>query len=288
VTNDFVHVLPSLRQARRGALAAALVMNVFCLAGCGAEPSGRAEDGPTAETPMTFEQFKARTYREPDSGVYIVEGDMAIDDEARLRTYFDRSVGNSRLAILEAGLLDNLDVRWDDTEKLNLTYCVSKNFGNRYDQVVEALSDATAAWEGAADVRFVHLADHDDDCNKDDDDVVFDVRPVKSKPYLARSFFPDYPRSIRNILVDKSAFSSRIPLVGALRHELGHILGFVHEHIRAPDASGNCAGDEPYRGLTPYDSSSVMHYSQCGGTNGTAFTLSADDVLGVQEVYGAP
>jgi len=45
---------------------------------------------------------------------------------------------------------------------------------------------------------------------------------------------------------------------GVFRHELGHVLGLRHEHIRAPGTF--CTEDSSWRGVTAYDSASVMHY----------------------------
>ena len=48
-----------------------------------------------------------------------------------------------------------------------------------------------------------------------------------------------------------------------LGHELGHSLGFRHEHTR-PEA-GTCFEDNNWVPLTAYDNVSIMHYPQCNG-----------------------
>ena len=68
-----------------------------------------------------------------------------------------------------------------------------------------------------------------------------------------------------------------------LGHELGHSLGFRHEHTR-PEA-GTCFEDNNWRPLTPYDSVSIMHYPQCNGGS-PDLTFSAYDGQGVRAVYG--
>ena len=45
------------------------------------------------------------------------------------------------------------------------------------------------------------------------------------------------------------------------RHELGHILGFRHEHIRS-EANSSCDEGGAFRAVTDYDQASVMHYLQ--------------------------
>jgi hypothetical protein len=151
--------------------------------------------------------------------------------------------------------------------------------------VVQAMSDAAGAWEAHANVNFIHLSNQDSNCKANNKNVVFDVRPVYSGQYLARAFFPNTSRNGRNVLIDASAFTAAPPLTvtGVLRHELGHALGFRHEHTR-PEA-GACFEDTNWRELTPYDSSSVMHYPQCNGTNTGDLVLTSKDKSGARALY---
>src|SRR5213075_1563217 len=98
-------------------------------------------------------------------------------------------------------------------------------------------------------VDFIHVAAQDSNCTATNTAVVFDVRPVNvNGQYLARSFFPNEPRSARNVLIDESSFAldpgGKLQLVGILRHELGHTLGARHEHTR-PE-SGTCFEDSDW------------------------------------------
>jgi hypothetical protein len=72
-------------------------------------------------------------------------------------------------------------------------------------------------------------------------------------------------------------------LSGVLRHELGHVLGFRHEHTR-PEA-GTCFEDDSWIPLTPYESDSVMHYPQCNGTNFGDLVITAGDAAGARAAY---
>jgi len=150
----------------------------------------------------------------------------------------------------------------------------SSSFGSRYNTVVNAMASATATWQATANVKFVHSTASDSSCSRTTG-VVFNVRQVSGQSYLARSFFPSSSRSSREVLIDSSSFGSISPytLAGILRHELGHTLGFRHEHTR-PEA-GTCFEDNSWRALTAYDAASVMHYPQCNGTQ------TGDLVLGV-------
>jgi hypothetical protein len=82
--------------------------------------------------------------------------------------------------------------------------------------------------------------------------------------------------------------------VGFLKHELGHILGFRHEHPWAP-SQGGCGEfptesslDTTGRRLTAYDQTSVMHYPWCNGITATDLTISVLDGMGARTVYSMP
>ncbi|MDI1477338.1 M57 family metalloprotease [Polyangium sp. y55x31] len=251
--------------------------------GCAGTPSG---DEAVADTYGSFEAFEAVTYREPDTGIYIVDGDTPVDDIKKLEEFYETYVQQGALIVHRNG---NQDAKWNDTQKLDLTYCVSTTFGSRYNSAVQAIKDATAAWEAVTNVKYKHVADQDSNCNAQNNNVLFDVRPTNANgQYLARAFFPGDARSSRNVLIDGGAFGNNGPttLTGILRHELGHTLGFRHEHTR-PEA-GACFEDNQWRALTPYDAKSVMHYPQCNGKGDQTLNLTDMDKQGAVSLYGTP
>lgn len=231
---------------------------------------------------MTFEEFMDVVYQEPETGIYIVDGDTPIQSYRELEAFYAQYVQGGSLAIYTSG---GADVKWSDAQKLNLTYCVSTTFGTNYNAVVSAMNSATAAWEAVANVNFIHSSNQDSNCTASNNNVVFDVRPVSGGGYLARAFFPNTARSGRNVLIDSTSFGSISPwtLAGILRHELGHTLGFRHEHTR-PEA-GTCFEDNNWRGVTTYDSASVMHYPHCGGSQTGDLVLTQKDKDGAASVY---
>jgi hypothetical protein len=243
--------------------------------------------------PVDFEDFLATVYQEPGTGTYIVDGDLPIRSLEALRAYH-ASLGTGQALAIQTNLFG--DIKWSDTDKLRLTYCVSTAFGTRYGTVVNAMAAAAADWELAAYVDFTHVPAQDGACTASNDAVMFDVSvgdglPVDGKPAPdARSFFPNEGRSDRSVIIHPTAFTlPGVSLTGVLRHELGHTLGFIHEHYRpeaGQDAVAGCHWGQWFRPVTSYDSASVMHYRQCGGTQVGDLVLTALDRAGAAAIYG--
>jgi len=275
----------------RRTLASALAVAFFALlSACGLPDA-------TPEQPLTFDAFKAQAVVEPDTGVYIVNGDAMAEDVVALSGYYRSYLADYELATgtasavaqkqqqLIVNRVNGSDDAWSPAQAQNLTYCVSKkSFGSNYQAVVDAMAKAAGAWEATARVNFVHDAAQDGNCSSRTN-VVFDVRSVCRRSYLARSFFPSSSRRSREVLIDCSSFGNIKPwtLEGVLRHELGHTIGFRHEHTR-PEA-GVCFEDNNWRALTAYDSSSVMHYPQCNGTQKGDLVLTNLDKQGAGSLY---
>jgi serine protease len=253
------------------------------LVGCMVGPEGEDENLSSTDDGPTFEEFRAQTYREPwEGGHYIVDGDRAIADDKSLYEFWE--------GLQQGGLIVNKnganDDKWNDTQKLNLTYCVSNAFGSRKQTILTALDAATGGWESRANVNFIYVPAQDANCTRTNSNVVFNVGQVSGQPYLARAFFPANSRSSREVLVDTSSFGNvGWPLSHILGHELGHALGFRHEHTR-PEA-GTCFEDNNWRPLTTYDSASIMHYPQCNGSS-QDLNWTTKDAQGASSIYGAP
>ena len=254
----------------------------------------------------SFEEYLQSLRREcgPD-GKFLVNGDVAIRDVKRLREFFeDRIQGDAQPAPrkemvdgralsrsqLTLAIDNGQEAVWTTQQKRALTYCVGTAFGGQHDKVVADMEAATGAWEQVANVDFSHVATQDATCNAQNDAVLFDVNPVDvDGDYLARAFFPGEPRADRNVYVDLTALAldpgQDLQLSGVLRHELGHALGFRHEHTR-PE-SGACFEDSNFEPITAYDKLSVMHYPECNGGARWKLLLTDRDKSGAACVYGA-
>jgi hypothetical protein len=255
----------------------------------------------------SYDDFlKKSVYKENfKNGVFIVNGDTPILNEEELRNFFFSNVKNSinesffGVRLIASNNMDKLIIDapdgnpygWSANGKLDLRYCVSIAFGTRYELVKKEMERATLAWQNSGNVRFHHIEKYDVNCDENQKGVVFDVRPVHvNGNYLARAFFPRYPRDQSNVLIDESSFklapAGKLQLVGILRHELGHVLGFRHEHTRP--SSGACFEDKNWKPLSDYDAFSVMHYPQCNGLGDWSLNLTSMDKEGTSFFYGSP
>ncbi len=239
--------------------------------------------------PPSYQEFKASTHVDTD-GQYVVNGDEPVGSSGALRQFYDRMVATAKTGSQDQLVINTVngrDDKWSASQAMNLTYCVSTKFGGDHSRVAKAAAAGTALWEQASTrVEFTHVASQDGNCTVRNNSVVFSVEPVRTTQYIARAFFPSTPKRQRNVLVVASSLFSSGSWTPAniMGHELGHTLGFRHEHTR-PE-SGTCFEDNSWRPLTPYDAASIMHYPQCNGSS-THLSFSPRDGDGIRAVYGS-
>lgn len=294
------------RRSRTGRRGAAVAFAVVLLGAASAAAAETPAPTPANDTPRAraarlvyeaavadpsyqpaFDAFKASL---PDDGRgnFIVEGDILIT-EPELRTYLEdlgkqqKTDGGKRAVELILATKDGQASFWP-SGKRTLTYWVDRaSFRTQAeaDLTAAAVNDAATDWEQKCPecgIDFRALPE------QEKDDAVFVVTYVPGSRPIARAFFPYTAPSARKVEVFDPFFEPDLGFdrKGVLRHELGHTLGYRHEHTRR--VNGCFFEDDKWLVLTPYDSRSVMHYL-CGGVGNAALEITEVDKKGHHCVY---
>jgi hypothetical protein len=137
---------------------------------------------------------------------------------------------------------------------------------------------AIADWVDACDcgLSITHKPEFDD--KPELGKVTFVVTHAPNEPrYFAVAFFPGDAADQRYLHIMDPYFNpGGYDQVGILRHEIGHILGYRHAHISGVAGCAQEPKSPNWVALSPYDSSSAMHYP-CGGGGSLDFQLSERD-----------
>ncbi|WP_425391459.1 matrixin family metalloprotease [Ekhidna sp.] len=223
---------------------------------------------------------------------FIVQGDLLLDMDEMVdyySTYFNDTTQYEKLVIdvLPDGKINKMP------NADQLTYAVVRSSfpsENEYKSVVRYMAEATRNWSDILPekVAFKHLSYLDDQLrpSQQHPDVTFTIRHYNSGgKFVAAAFFPHYSKYRWKVRIDPSYYTTRADKVGVLRHEIGHILGFRHEHIRA-EAPIDCPreDDTTFDPLTSYDKVSVMHYP-CGGFGDLNLAFTEKDIKGSRLIY---
>lgn len=263
------------------------------------------------KTPL-FQRLKARlpSTKIGDTTYYFAEGDRRLNEEQLMLHAKELEIQYAKWKSLQevdpslrasvsrfqAELVSEAEggksVRWKVNATLN--YCVlRRSFGSgpeadeRYRAIVAEFKKATEGWttvERTSVPPFVHKSELDNSpLTGIPDGVTFAVTLANlPNSVIASAFFPNDPQAEWNVYVSPTNyFGSNLAFdrIGVLRHELGHVLGFRHEHPRS-EAPLVCQTNEIFDGdvipLTEYDPVSVMHYFCRGFNNPQQETLNQE------------
>lgn len=256
-------------------------------------------DAPPSPTEAKF-SFKDRNGTAKT--VYIVENDLPLNEKDHLeykakvkaKTDLDNQAAMHGLTVALLGQTTpqgKLD-RLSPEKARNMTWFLQadtfKGSGIDPEDVESNIRYAMTDWEKVCGVKFRRV--------QEEKDAYMVVRftdtsgDPQMESVIAMAFFPSSPPEERIVHIFPGYATATDSVVGILRHELGHVLGFRHEHARLGTLL-----PEKYRedltntvALTKYDPKSVMHYNftrlGLGGTS--ALEISELDSQGAKFYYG--
>lgn len=178
----------------------------------------------------------------------------------------------------------------------DLTYAIDRaSLGEtRYARVVKAMENAAATWVAACqpcDLTITHVAE--EDAAPDPDAVTFVVSLVEMDA-AGLAFYPTDPPAERGLFLSPDIFEPDYvyDFEGIFRHEIGHVLGYRHEHARSPALGCLILTRKQERnsweaipGFDDVDIASAMHYP-CAGMGTKTFELTDLDRAAHKVMYG--
>lgn len=158
-----------------------VVAPVIGAGGCGGRVGDATElsDYEQPSPPPEWPEFKADATRHGADGslYYVVEEDIPMRTEKELRAYYDQLLsGKVDKGVVH--LYNGSEDVWQNNDQLFLRYCVDTDRASGFgappvggvsaSAMIDAMAQATEAWERLANIRFEYDAGNNNNCGRTD------------------------------------------------------------------------------------------------------------------------
>ncbi len=190
------------------------------------------------KTILTWEEFLEKKVKKIGDS-YNFEGDIVFNTEEELKDFYNATIcknqnnnqNNKQLkSTVKLNSNGNRQI-WDDEKKLKITYCISDNFDEEKNDIINKMERAAAKWENHANIEYKYVPSEDDNASTSNNNVALVVRPATDEEQKENEngahADANYPS---NNTIQIRIYRSNI-IECVLIHELGHTLGLVHENL---------------------------------------------------------